>query len=67
MPRTLKARILDPRTGKEDIAEFNFSDKEWETLVDFATYARELKKSSLVMDGIPTSLTLTWTQKARKS
>ncbi len=63
MPKSVKLRTLDQDGENEEIVELEFTDDEWEILQDFAKYAGELENNSLVKEGIPSSLNVTWTER----
>lgn len=62
MPKTVKLRTLDQNGENEEVVELTFEDKDWEILEDFARYAAQLEEKSLVKEGIPAALNVSWTE-----
>ncbi len=62
MPKNVKILTKDQDGNNEEIVELEFTDDEWETLQDYAKYAAKLEKNSLVQEGIPSSLNVSWTE-----
>jgi hypothetical protein len=61
VPKNIKILIKDQDGDSEENLELEFADDDWEALQDFAKYAAKLEKNSLVQEGIPSSLTVSWT------
>jgi len=64
MAKHLKARILDGNGNNEEVATFELSDDDLQTLQDFAAFATDLESNSLVLEGIPSSVTINWNEKS---
>lgn len=62
MPKKVKILTKDQDGNNEEIVDLEFTDDEWETLQDYAKYAAKLEKNSLVQEGIPSSLNVSWTE-----
>ena len=56
-------KIGGPRadSSDEEIVELDLPEAQWEVLKDFAEYATELENNSLVKEGIPARLKVSWT------
>ena len=60
MRKTVKIVGLEPDARDEEIIELDFTDAEWEVLQDFSRYAMDLEGNSLVQEGVPASLKVSW-------
>lgn len=64
MAKHLKARILDGDGSGEEVATFELSDDDLQALQDFAAFAADLESNSLVLEGIPSSVTINWNEES---
>ena len=62
MPKNVKIVTKDQDGYNDEVVELEFMDDEWETLQDFTRFAAKLEKSSLVHEGIPSTLNVSWTE-----
>src|SRR5215208_4545542 len=62
MSKKLKITIKDQKDENEEVSGLDFSDEQWEILEDFTRYAEEMENNSLVKEGIPSSLNVSWAE-----
>lgn len=62
MAKETKIRTLNESGEDEEVLDLAFSDEEWEILGDFVRYVGDLKKRTLVREGLPVSLTIRWSE-----
>jgi hypothetical protein len=62
MAKKFRMKTADQDGANEEIIDLEFTDEEWEALEDFAKYAAEMENNSLIKEGIPSSLSVSWTQ-----
>jgi hypothetical protein len=61
MAKKFRLKTTDQDGSNEEIADLEFTDEAWEILEDFAKYAAEMEGNSLIKEGIPSSLHVSWT------